>query len=95
MVKLVFKFYDENTEKYFIDVELNCTENDYYDYIESIYQDFIYPLETTYGVHDFSGGSTKDRSIKYVGYTSYEIKKKDLDTVKKLWLNKLDYLIKK
>jgi hypothetical protein len=59
---------------------LNCTEDQFFEWLETFDYD---RLETTYGIHDFSGGETDTENV--VGFSSYEISKKDFITVMEIW----------
>lgn len=77
---LNFVFADENTGREYRVDNLNCTEDEFMDWLETFNYD---SLETTYGVHDFSGGESDDEIT--VGFSSYEISKKDFVIVMEIW----------
>lgn len=77
---LNFVFADENTGREYRFDDLNCTQDEFMDWVETFDYD---SLETTYGVHDFSGGESDDEIV--VGFSSYEISKKDFVTVMEIW----------
>jgi len=77
---LNFVFTDENTGREYRFNNLNCTEDEFMDWLETFDYDSI---ETTYGIHDFAGNKTKNEIM--VGFTSYEISKKDFVTVMEIW----------
>ena len=79
-IPLNFVFSDQNTGLQYELNNLNCSEDDFFKWLET----FDYePLEHKYGIHDFAGGSDDEESV--VGFTSYEISKSDFDIVMEIW----------
>lgn len=77
---LVFVFGDENTEQQYKIKNLNCTEEEFFEWLDTFEYD---NLESQYGIHDFSGGETDNEHE--VGFSSYEISKKDFPIVMEIW----------
>ena len=74
-----FVFGDEKSKLYKFK-DLNCTEDEFIDWVETFDYD---KLETTYGVHDYSGVETDDKIE--VGFSSYEISETDFPIVIEIW----------
>lgn len=79
-IPLNFVFGDENTGLEYRLNNLNCTEDEFFQWLETF--DYEH-LEHKYGIHDFSGGRTDEENT--VGFSSYEISKSDFDIVMEIW----------
>lgn len=76
-----FVFSDENTEQQYVIKDLKCTEDQFFEWLENFSYDH---LETTYGIHDYSGGEDEDGCLE-VGFSSYEISKANFVIVMEIW----------
>lgn len=75
-----FVFSDQNTGLEYRINNLNCTEEQFMDWLGT----FDYePLEHKYGIHDYAGMIDDNEVV--VGFTSYEISKSDFDIVMEIW----------
>ena len=82
-----FEFYDENTEKSIVkgfninvdfhSISPDCEFNDFCE--DSDFSNHVCAMESDYGVHDWSS-SPRDE-VNGIGYTTYEIPRKNIDLV--------------
>lgn len=70
MKKSYFHFYDENTFNSYR-IPVTCTLDEWSNWTEDNFGDYIARLETTYGVHDSSDWELDD--VNLYGFSSYEL----------------------
>ena len=89
MNKFIFEFaLDNKCRKVEFNLNNNYTEDDWFDFLDNEYDNFIEPLEHKYGIHDGSGCENDDGSFE-IGFTTYEVDVNKIDELMNIWEDKL------